>query len=233
MSSPHGQNNQFALHLTRLQQRVAELERQEKVLLDHNKYLRELYDRSPVGYQSLDQNGCFLEVNTAWLNCLGYHRDEVIGKNFGDFLHPEWRDHFKTNFPRFQAVGEILGVEFAMQKKDGGFIIVSFNGKIGRDADGHFQQTYCVFQDITRQKQAEEALVQSEKKWRNIIVSTPQLGISLNPAGRVVFANSHFLKLVGWDEAEVINQDWFDFVNQVHAKSNHTHRKRGDLRYNF
>jgi PAS domain S-box-containing protein len=93
---------------------------------------------------------------TSW----GTPRNELIGRNFGDILHPAWREHFKENFPSFKAVGEILGVEFEMVKKDGSTIVVHFNGKIQQDDQGRFLRTHCIFQDITKQKRAEEYLQQ-------------------------------------------------------------------------
>jgi len=72
--------------------------------------------------------------------------------------------------------------------------------------------------NFSRQKIAEEALAQSEKKWRNIIVSTPQIGVSLDPQGKIVFANGHFLQLVGWKEDEVLLQDWFDMFLPSHVR---------------
>src|SRR3989339_286717 len=45
-----------------------------------------LYQKSPLGYQSLDSDGKILDVNPAWLEILGYTLEEVIGKWFGDFL---------------------------------------------------------------------------------------------------------------------------------------------------
>jgi two-component system, cell cycle sensor histidine kinase and response regulator CckA len=154
----------------------------------------------------------------SWLAALGYRADEVIGRNFGDFLHPDWRDHFKENFPRFKAVGEILGVEFEIQKRDGSFVYVSFNGRIGKDPEGNFQQTYCIFQDITRQKQVEQTLIQSEQKWRDILINTPQIGISLDAQGRIVFANTHFLHLVDYREKEVLGNDWFEMFIPGHCR---------------
>lgn len=192
-----------------LKNQLAESKAREAELVSENMLLKQLYEKAPLSYQSLDENGNFLSVNQAWLNSLGYRAEEVIGRNFGDFLHPDWADHFKENFPRFKAVGEILGVEFLMRKKDGNSIFVSFHGKIGRDHQGNFQQTYCMFQDVTWQKMAEEALIRSEARWRNIIVSIQLIGISLNPKGQIVFANEYFLKLVGWTEQEVFGQDWF------------------------
>jgi PAS domain S-box-containing protein len=58
--------------------------------------------------------------------------------------------------------------------------------------------------------QEREALQHSEEKWRNILLHTPQIGISIDPQGRIIFANEYFLKLTGWKNEEVLGQDWFD-----------------------
>lgn len=139
-----------------LEKKIAAMEIAERRLIAENAQLEELYERAPLGYQSLDENGCFLSVNQAWLDALGYSREEVIGQNFGQFLHLDWQEHFKENFPRFKAIGEILGVEFEMVKKDGLPILVSFHGKIGRNSQGDFQQTHCIFQDITEFRRVEK-----------------------------------------------------------------------------
>lgn len=151
-----------------LEQRIQELEKIEsehtyfkKALQENESLFRMLYEKAPLGYQSLDEKGRFIVVNQTWLDTLGYDREDVIGKSFADFLHPDWRDHFKENFPRFKSIGEILGVEFEMVKKDGTLILVSFTGKITRDKTGNFQQTHCIFHDITDRKRVEEALRQS------------------------------------------------------------------------
>ncbi len=59
-------------------------------------------------------------------------------------------------------------------------------------------------------KRFEQALLISERKWRNVLVNTPQIGVSLDSAGRIVFANAFFLELTGWTEAEIIGRDWFE-----------------------
>jgi PAS domain S-box-containing protein len=58
--------------------------------------------------------------------------------------------------------------------------------------------------------QEREALARSEKKWRNILLHTPQIGISLDPKGQIIFANEYFLKLTGWEQEEVLGRDWFE-----------------------
>lgn len=108
-----------------------------------------LYHNAPIPYQSLDADGKFIEVNAEWLKILGYSRDEVIGKYFGDFLHPDWQIQFDKNFPVFKKQGFINGIQFKVKSKIGEYRLVSFEGRIGNNVDGSFRQTYCVFQDIT------------------------------------------------------------------------------------
>lgn len=147
-------------------QDITEMKIAQDSLLDCEARFKTLFENAPMSYQSLDIDGNFLEVNNTWLSVMGYTREEVIGRNFSEFLHPEWRDHFKQNFPIFKAVGEILGVEFEMQKKDGSLILVSFQGKIAKDDKGDFKQTHCVFRNITDQRKAEEEKNRLESQLR-------------------------------------------------------------------
>ena len=133
------------------------LKETENALQESEKKFKIMFEKAPLSYQSLDENGCFNEVNQTWLNTMGYTREEVLGKNFSEFLVPAWKDHFKKNFPQFKVVGEILGVEFEMVKKNGDIILVSFHGKIAKNEIGGFKQTHCIFQDITSARQAEES----------------------------------------------------------------------------
>ncbi len=130
----------------------------EKELRTSEERFRLLYEQAPLGYQSLDEDGCLIEVNQAWLDLFGYNRNEVISKWFGDFLTPEYVDYLEERFLRFKAAGQIHDVEFEVVCKDKTHLIVSLNGRIGFDEHGDFQQTHCILQDITERKQAREEL---------------------------------------------------------------------------
>jgi PAS domain S-box-containing protein len=128
----------------------------ENALQESEKRFRLLYEQAPLGYQSLDEDGCLIEVNRAWLDLLGYARkEEVLGRWFGSFLTDECQALFRERFPRFKAAGETHGVQFDMLRKDGARIVCSIDGQIARDADGHFERTHCIMHDITAVKQAE------------------------------------------------------------------------------
>ena len=138
-----------------LENQIAKCERIERSLRDNQERFHQLYERAPLAYQSLDEQGRLIEVNQAWLDMLGYSREEVIGRTVAEFLSKEWQEHFKQNFPRFKSVGEVLGVEFELRTKEGIPILVSVNGKIGHDSEGNFQQTHCILYDITERDRAD------------------------------------------------------------------------------
>jgi PAS domain S-box-containing protein len=192
--------------ITFLERRLAYLESQEKLLTKENILLRQLYERAPLGYQSLDENGCFLSINTAWLEALGYDKAEVLGKNFSDFLHPDWQDHFRNNFPRFKSIGEILGVEFEMVKKDGGRILVSFHGKIGKNPQGDFQQTHCIFQDITELRQVQE-------EYKRFFDLVPDMVCIISADGCFKRVNDSWCSVLGYSERELLAAPFSELIH--------------------
>jgi len=142
-------------------------EKLEEELQENKEKYRSFFDNILLSSQSLDKDGCFREVNPAWLKTLGYSKDEVIGKWFGEFLHPNWKTHFKKSFSAFKKRGYVNDMQFKIRHKNGHYLDISFEGSIGYKSDGSFNQTYCVFHDITKQKQAEETI-----KHINIVLRT-------------------------------------------------------------
>ena len=161
---------------------------EDALRISEEKY-RALYENAPLPYQSLDEDGLFLDANPAWLEALGYDREEVIGESFEKFLHPEWRAHFAESFPVFKRRGYIADIQFVMRHKDGHDVAASFEGRSNRGPDGSFVATYCVFRDITEQLRAREALRQSEERYRLIDDASVDYVYSYDLEGRFTHAN--------------------------------------------
>ena len=135
--------------------RKATIRVQEEILKSEERF-RLLYERSPLGYQSLDKDGFYIEVNPALAEMLGYDRGEMIGKWFGDVLTDEGRKLFKESFPGFKAAGSTKNTKYEMVRKDGSCIHVEIDGRVGYNQDGSFKQTHCVLRDITKLKKSQE-----------------------------------------------------------------------------
>jgi diguanylate cyclase (GGDEF)-like protein/PAS domain S-box-containing protein len=142
---------------THLIEKNEELARLTKSLNESENRFRTLFDHAPLGYQSLDIDGCFREVNQTWLELFGYKLEEVVGKWFGDFLTPNAKILFKERFEIFKKQGKIHS-EFEMLKKNGEVVYAEFEGLIGYDEHNQFLQTYCILNDVTERKKIERQL---------------------------------------------------------------------------
>jgi PAS domain S-box-containing protein len=202
-STPHVKDGKVVGELG-IARDITERHRGEEALRDSEKRFRLLFERAPLGYQSLDENGCFIDVNPAWLDVFGYTREEVIGHWFGDFMTPESAEAVKKNFPRFKAAGEIYGLEYEMVRKDGSHFIASVNGKIGYDEQGRFAQTHCILADITERKQAEEGLRASEQRYRLLFERNLAGVFRTSVDGRILDCNEAFARLYGYSSREEI-----------------------------
>ena len=164
-----------------------------------------LFNQAPLGYQSLDFEGRFIEVNQQWLDTFGYTRDEVIGKWFGDFLCSEYIDSFHHCFTTFKSQGNVH-TEFEMLSKDGKRLFIAFVGKIAHDVNGRFVQTHCILQDITELKKAEKQLEQSEHA-RRLLLDHLQVAIIVhNVDSSISYSNSLAEELLGVTADQIHNK---------------------------
>ncbi len=138
----------------------------EERLRESEERFRTLFQQAPLGYQSLDSEGRILDVNQAWLDLLGYERDEVAGRWFGELLAKEQVDRFRRGFPKLVQTGTAQQVEFLVRRKDGTHRLLSVAASVGRNPDGSFRQTHCILTDITEQMEARTALEISENRYR-------------------------------------------------------------------
>jgi PAS domain S-box-containing protein len=135
----------------------------ERFLQESESRFRALFENAPLPYQSLDAYGYVLDVNRQWLTTLGYAKEDVVGRWFGDFLAPGFAEHFDRNFPMFLEACFIDGVEFTMRRKDGSYVHVVFNGRVQQDTSGAFQRTHCIFTDITAQKRNKREMLAAKE----------------------------------------------------------------------
>jgi len=187
-----------------------------------------LFNKAPLGYQSLDIDGNFIEVNQQWLDTLGYEQQEVIGKWFGDFLTPAYKDCFRKRFPKFKAQGHIHS-EFEMLHKNGNILFIAFEGKIGYDLKGDFKQTHCILQDITDKKRTEKALRESEEKYR-LLYENAGIGIGYYKVdGTIISYNNIAAKNMNGVPEDFNGKSIYEFFPKPVAELYHERIKKAVL----
>ena len=140
-----------------VQRDVSDRKQAEVVLRESEERFRNLFENSPVAYQSLDQHGNFIDVNSELCDLLGYTREELIGKSFGDFWSVETKDRFSKRFSYFKSDG-ITRSELELIQKDGVEITVLLEGRVQYNNKGQFLRIHCILYNITERKEMEKAL---------------------------------------------------------------------------
>ena len=176
-------------------------EKTEVALRESEERFIHLFERAPLGYQSLDEDALFIEVNEAWLDTLGYAKEEVIGKWFGDFVAPEFVGTFRERFPIFKEQGFIHS-EFEMLHKDGKRRFIAFDGRIGHKQDGSFEKTHCILQDITEQKEVEKNV----KLMAHALESISECVTITDTNDILLYVNEAFTRTYGYSENELIGK---------------------------
>ncbi len=179
---------------------------------------------------------------------LGYEREEIIGKSYADFIHPDHRQSFEKNFPEFKRRGYVHDVQYKIRKKDGRYLEISFEGTIVSNPDGSFRQTHCVFQDITDRKLVERELQNNQyylKKAQEIgKIGTWELDIINNvltwteenykvfgvPLGTKLDYEV-FLNCVHPDDRAYVNKRWQDALDHVPYEIEHRVIAQGKVKW--
>ncbi len=127
-------------------------------LKESEERFQELFEKTPVGYQSMDADGRLLAVSDTWCRVFGRSRAEVLGHALSEYMTPEFKAGFFECFEHFKRNGTVDGVEFEIERPDGARRWLSFSGKVATNKDGTFQQTYCVFNDITERREQDKRM---------------------------------------------------------------------------
>jgi len=152
----------------------------------------------------------------ALLDMLGYPRDQEIDFDMINTLihHPDDLESV-TNwlYSSLESGSEILEPhEYRIKDKNGEVIYVCTQGKINIQKDGK-KTIFATIQDITNLKENELKLEESEKRYKNLFMQSPD-AIFINQQDVIVLANKAFVNLVNAEQIEdVIGKSPFDFFH--------------------
>ena len=192
--------------------------------------LRELFDKAPLPYQSLDAEGRVLRINAAWLELLGYAEDEVVGRHISEFLTTASQSLLVERFSRFKSTGRVSRAAFELIRKDGRVVPIELNGTIATDRDGGFQRTHCIFMDVSERQEAERRLSESERRYRTLVELAHEGVWQIDQDAVTVYVNPAMAAMLGYEDREMIGRKLFDFMDEQGvevAKRNLVRRAKG------
>ncbi len=149
-------------------------------------------------------------VNEAFARTAGYKTEEMVGREFGKFIAPEDLEFVVDRYQR-RLKGEDVPEEYEFHglRKDGTrilanvkIVLTNYQGKIA---------SMGIARDITRQKIAEKALQESEKKY-STLVEKGNDGIVIVQDGMLKFVNTRMAQITGFNIKDAIGKPFIDFI---------------------
>lgn len=196
---------------------ITERRKAEEALKESEESYRSLYDEAPVGYVEIDREGCVARVNKRQSEMLGYTAEELLGQ-------PLW--HLVVEEGAKEAIKAKLagtlppskGFERTYRRKDGTTISVLIDDMIVRDKDGRIIANRSTFQDITERKRAEEALRESEERYRDLYDKAPVGYHEMDNQGRITRINRQESLMLGYSAEEMLGQPIWNFIVENEAR---------------
>ncbi len=151
---------------------------------------------APIGVFISTPQGRFLKVNKAMARMYGFSQPDELIQSITDiatqlYLYPEDRLRFQR---RLEQDGEIVNHEYQARRRNGSIIWVSTNARAVRDHAGNIIQYQGYSSDITERKQMEEALQESEERYRKLINTSPDAIALVDENGKFLTVNPAMAK---------------------------------------
>ncbi|MCX7913908.1 MAG: MEDS domain-containing protein [Thermodesulfovibrionales bacterium] len=192
---------------------ITELKRASEELRNEKERLQALLDQAPFGIAVIDQDGSFKYINPKFTEIFGYLLSDIPdGKTWFRKAYPDtayrnsvikaWKDDLKKSRP-----GEKRPRIFKVKCKDGLEKIINF---IPVQLTSGENLMAC--EDITSIKLSEQALRESEEKFRELYENAPVGYHELDHEGKIICVNQTELDMLGYDAQEMVGQYLWKFV---------------------
>ena len=185
---------------------ITERKRSEESLEKSEMRFMELFNGAPVGYFEYNVEGFITNVNRTYLEMLGYKFEEMIGQ-------PVWKFIVEEEVARQQILGKLAGtmppgrgIERTYRRGDGSLLLVLIEDRLLKNSAGEITGIRTTIQDITERKHAEEALRESESKYRQLVEYAPSgiFEIDLN-ALKFLNVNDVMCEVMGYSKEEFLS----------------------------
>lgn len=187
--------NPIILHGT-----VVEITKEKQVKLDR----KEIFDIPRLLIMEVNSKSVIVQVSTGWKDVLGYSPEDITGKAFLDFVHPEDIPQSKLWIKDLVEGKSIQYFENRYRHKDGSYRILSWAPSANLETDLYF----IVAQDVTKRKLVEKRLFESEVKFKSAMQNS-LIGMALvSIAGRWLEVNNELCNIVGYSREELCSVDF-------------------------
>jgi PAS domain S-box-containing protein len=193
---------------------ITERKRAEDALQVSEKYFKEITENSSDIIVITDKNGDIKYCSRSTERFTGYKPEELIGRNVIRIIHPDDVKRAVGDFGKaILAKDSAIPNGFRIVHKDGSERYFEGLGKNLLDnpsVAGFIMNVH----DTTERKQADEALRESERKYKSLIDNFQDIILTINLEGKITFASQSIKEKLGYESAETINMSILDFVQE-------------------
>jgi PAS domain S-box-containing protein len=191
---------------------ITERKKMEEALRESETRFRNIVNLAQDGIWAVDPEGITTFVNRRMAEMLGYTAEEMTGSPMQRFMDEKGRGIAARNYPKYrQGIQE--QVEFEFVRKDKTRITALVSNTSLFDSSGTFTGALAVVSDITARKKAEDALRESERKYR-ILIDNANEGIVVAQGGYLKFVNKKTAEISGYSETELLSRPFAGFIHE-------------------
>jgi PAS domain S-box-containing protein len=192
---------------------ITERKRAEEKLIKSEEKYRTLIETMKEGIITVDKNENITFVNQAACGIFEYSQKELLVKNLKELTTPEeFRKIIKKTSIRKSGKSDIY--ELSIIRKDGEARIISVSASPVSGSDGKYQGSFGIFHDITERKRAEDNLIESEEKYRQLAETAKDIILLSDLKGNVKYVNSEGLRNAGYSEKEALQMNVMDMLTK-------------------
>ncbi|MCE3235399.1 MAG: histidine kinase [Vampirovibrio sp.] len=185
-------------------------------------FLKVFFEQSADSIWAKNKEGRYLLINPAGAQFLSKRIEDILGKSDYEVFPPETASRIIKSDQQVIQTGVTEMIEDLIINRDGAKRTFQAVKNVLRDANGQVQGVIGTVRDITARKQAEEALRESEMRFRLLIENVKDYAIyMLDPAGYVTTWNISAERLNGYDSQEIIGKHFSCFFSPEAQECNY------------
>lgn len=176
---------------------ITERKTAKKKLEESERLFRNVFNSAPISIAITDREGANIKVNPALVDYLGYSEKELLGKKFIEFTHPD--DHKKEEqlMPRILKGDGLINYDKRYITKSGETVWGNFTLTTLRDDANNIIGFVGMVLDITKRKEFELKVLESEKKYRSLFENAND-GIAIMKDYRIIDCNKRTIDIFGY-----------------------------------
>jgi len=161
---------------------------------------------------SIGEDGAYLDVNDAFLDRLGYERDEMVGHRPAEFVTSESAERIEQEFlPALRRTGKLENKPIDFVSSSGELLECMTDSLVEHDPEGAFVRTVALYTEIADQARA-------NFKYRELYRATPAMLHTADGDGNIVTVTDHWLQKLGYRREEVVGRPTTDFFTESDRK---------------